>query len=128
MRGEVYTIEEKTFFCMGGARSIDKQWRKFGVSWWPEEMPSREEYDNALSNLAAHGFRVDYVITHDAPTKILEMMYRNTWSDPLTDFLDCLEYEHKLQFSHWYFGHHHMDREIDEKHTAIYKNIIQIIE
>ena len=45
MRGQVYEIEGKTYFTMGGADSIDKYWRKEGESWWAREMPSDEEYE-----------------------------------------------------------------------------------
>ena len=34
-RGEVYTIEDKTFFVFGGASSIDQMYRTPYVSWWP---------------------------------------------------------------------------------------------
>ena len=68
MRGQVFTLEEHTFFTMGGASSHDvkdgilnpaapdyyerllrllgedrKQYRIMGQSWWPEELPSEEE-------------------------------------------------------------------------------------
>ena len=32
MRGEIFTIEGKTFFCFGGATSTDKEDRKAGVT------------------------------------------------------------------------------------------------
>ena len=48
MRGEIYTIQGKTFFVMGGADSVDKAYRKYGLSWWPEELPSDKEYKTAL--------------------------------------------------------------------------------
>ena len=34
---------------MGGAYSIDKLVRIEGVSWWPDELPSNEEYNEATS-------------------------------------------------------------------------------
>jgi predicted phosphodiesterase len=36
MRGQVYEIEGKKFFTMGGASSLDKQYRVAGKSWWPQ--------------------------------------------------------------------------------------------
>ena len=46
-RGEVYTIEGKTFFVFGGASSIDRMYRTPYVSWWPAELPSSNEiFDN----------------------------------------------------------------------------------
>ena len=55
MRGEVYDIEGHTVFAMGGGYSMDKAYRTQGVSWWPQEMPSQEEYDNAAANLERVG-------------------------------------------------------------------------
>ena len=43
MRGEYYTIDGLTVWCMGGAESIDKATRTQGVSWWSEEIPSQKE-------------------------------------------------------------------------------------
>lgn len=53
MRGQVYDIAGKKFFVMGGAASHDKELRKEGESWWPNEMPSDEEYAEAERNLEA---------------------------------------------------------------------------
>lgn len=46
-RGQAYTIYNRKIFTFGGASSHDKKYRKEGVSWWPEEMPSLEEYQLA---------------------------------------------------------------------------------
>ena len=51
MRGQVFT--------MGGGYSIDAAMRIPGRSWWPEEMPSDDEYAEAWTNLAAHGNKID---------------------------------------------------------------------
>ena len=51
MRGEIYTIEGKTLFCMGGASSIDKELRVPNKSWWEEEIPSSSELNYGLNNL-----------------------------------------------------------------------------
>lgn len=69
MRGEVYCIEDISIFVMGGGYSIDKYLRTEGVSWWSQEMPSEEEYNNALENLKRINYTVDYIITHTAPSE-----------------------------------------------------------
>ena len=58
-RGQIYTIDCKKFFCFGGAKSTDKEWRQEGLSWWPEEMPSKAEMDYGIDNLENHNFKVD---------------------------------------------------------------------
>jgi hypothetical protein len=51
MRGQVFTIDGLKFFTMGGAESIDKQRRVEGISWWKEELPNYQEYNEAMINL-----------------------------------------------------------------------------
>lgn len=43
MRGEVFDFDGTTLFTMGGATSVDREWRIEGYSWWPEELPSEKE-------------------------------------------------------------------------------------
>lgn len=127
-RGQVFTIEEKKFFTMGGASSHDKNSRKEGVSWWAEELPNDDEYAEADINLEKHNWSVDYVISHCVSNRILDRLNENTSgtyeTDRLTDYFDVLE--DKLDFKHWYFGHYHIDREVDEKHRVLYEDVIQI--
>ncbi|MBP2637775.1 MAG: serine/threonine protein phosphatase [Firmicutes bacterium] len=131
MRGQVFTIDNKTFFTFGGALSIDKSRRKEGETWWPEEIPSEQEVEEAFNNLAAHNNQVDYVITHTAPRKIMNYLhnvslFNNYWGkieDPTTKMLD--EFETIISFKHWYFGHFHVDEKIN-KYTALYDRVIKI--
>ena len=126
MRGEVYCIEGNTIFVMGGGYSIDKYRRTEGVSWWPQEMPSDEEYHNALVNLGKVGNNVDYIITHTAPSETV--YYLSTLrslgikndvvqEQSLTSFLD--EIQRKVAYKHWYFGHFHVDMELWRSQTAV---------
>ena len=67
MRGQVFMIESKSFFTFGGALSFDKGRRIEGKSWWKEEMPTPEDYKEALINLATVNYDVDYIVSHDCP-------------------------------------------------------------
>ena len=71
MRGQIFNIEYMSIFTFGGALSIDKAYRTLGISWWPEEEPSEEEYTEAMKNLEKNGFLVDYIVTHAAPESIV---------------------------------------------------------
>lgn len=128
MRGQVFKLHGKKFFTMGGAYSHDIEYRTEGKSWWREEVPSFCEREEALINLAAHDWKVDYVITHDAPTIIANrLIYTPDRSvDDFTDWLE--EVANKLEFNQWFFGHHHQDRELfDGKFQAMYYDVAQII-
>lgn len=37
MRGEIYQINGRKIFTMGGVLSIDKEWRTPDKSWWTKE-------------------------------------------------------------------------------------------
>lgn len=127
MRGQIYTIEDKTFFTMGGAKSIDVMYRKEHISWWKDEMPSNSEYDLAMKNLEANNMYVDYIITHCCGSSYLNYLYTShSESDQLTSFFNHLEFDFDLKFKHWYFGHHHIDKKIDDKHTCVYRKILKI--
>lgn len=113
MRGQVFTINEKKIFTFGGATSIDKYCRTEGISWWPEELPSKKEEDEGLDNLDKHGWKVDYVITHGCPceehTKILAKYGcpNQVEYDSLNKYLSLIK--EKLNYQRWFCGHYHVD-------------------
>lgn len=61
-RGHTWSWGGKTLMGLGGATSIDRQFRVKGQSWFLEENISDEEYAKAMS-----AGNVDVLITHDAP-------------------------------------------------------------
>lgn len=124
MRGQVYNIDEKKIFIMGGAASHDKIHRVVGKSWWPEEMPSKEEYDEAIKNLERNQWKVDYVFSHCAPRSIQRQISDYYENDTLTQFLDIVKND--LKFEHWWFGHYHEDKQYGD-FTAIF-NVIEDVE
>ena len=126
MRGQIFEIDGKTFFIMGGGYSIDKAYRTLNYSYWLEEMPSAEEYKEASDNLKKCGFKVDYILSHAAPTEIIRRMkyHPDVHEMELTGFLEWIMYETK--YKRWFFGHFHIDYDVDEKHRALYYDVIDI--
>ena len=125
MRGQVYEIAGSTFFTMGGASSVDRMHRLEDVSWWSAELPSNEEYEQALDNLDQCGWKVDYVLTHCCGSNVLcQMRTHHPQSDKLTQFLMSLE--GRLEYKMWYFGHHHIDRQVDRNHRALYEDVVEL--
>ncbi len=128
MRGQVYEIGGKTFFTMGGAQSTDKIYRKEGISWWARELPSDEEYSEAISNLEKHDFKVNFIVTHCAPE---DYAYYYTDMDisrkinKMTTFLSGLITEYDISFDGWYFGHYHEDIDFDSFH-CLYQRVVEI--
>lgn len=124
MRGQVFEIEGMKFFVMGGAASADKHLRKEGFDWFAQEIPSRQEREEAVRNLEKINWNVDYVLTHTAPTDVIGKIGRKDRTDEFTDFLQSIE--ERLRYRHWYFGHFHADQRADEKHTLLYQKIVPL--
>jgi len=149
MRGQVFEIDGKKFFTMGGASShdidagildpdapdfkskrkkLDRQhalYRVNHVSWWKEELPSDEEYKTARQNLEACGWKVDYIISHCCPKSVMDIIGNGMYqSDRLTTFFE--EIKDRCDFDCWFFGHYHDNRVIMRKYAMLYAHIIEI--
>lgn len=131
MRGQVFDIDGTSIFTMGGGYSIDETYRIPGRSWWSEEMPGDEEYAEAWRNLAAHGNRVDVIISHAAPEETMQMFvqtgeisHRYLQEGRLNAFLEdvCQTVAHK----HYYFGHMHLDKQLFRNQTALYYDVYRL--
>ena len=70
-------------------------------------------------------WKVDYIITHCAPTAIQQKINADFKSDRLTDFLE--EIRCRSQFHYWLFGHYHDNRIIDEKYVLLYEQMVRIL-
>ena len=150
MRGQVFQIEDCSFFTMGGANSHDiedgilepfapnferrllilqrdpvARYRIDHISWWAQELPSDEEYAEARNNLDKVGWAVDYIITHCAPTSIVRRLDPQYETDRLTDFFQ--EVYERARYHYWLFGHYHDNRAIDGKHILLWEQIVQVI-
>ncbi len=124
MRSQIFEIQGLTFFTMGGANSRDKMFRTPHKSWWAEEMPSAEEYNEARSNLKNRQWMVDYVLTHTAPLSIIQAFYEPFDELPMNLFLE--EIKDKTAYKHWYFGHVHKDITVNDRFTAVYQRILKL--
>jgi hypothetical protein len=125
-------------FVMGGADSIDKAWRTEGENWWPQEMPSAQDYARAEANLEAANWQVDYVLTHDVPlrykTRALgwdaRLGFRDPGRDALVEFLNDVDVRldaDRLRL--WYAGHYHRDAALDppaNKHVVLFDQIVPL--
>lgn len=129
LRGQVFTIDGNKIFTFGVATSIDKTFRKEGVSWRKEETPTFKDLDTAITNLAKYNNQVDYIITHTCDEKSLyswelqktgkvcRVFPENNMLSYFNDF---------VKYKHWYFGHFHIDAEISDNKTALFEKIIPI--
>ena len=150
LRGQIFEIDGYTFFTMGGGRSHDiedgildpsapdfeeQYWtlRRMNAlfrvnhhSWWKQELPSGKEYAEARRNLDRVDWKVDYIITHSAPSSIVDVLGEGGYvQDPLTDFLE--EVKNRADFHYWLFGHYHDNRIISDRFVLLWEQIVQVI-
>ena len=127
-RGQIYEFEGKKILVCGGADSIDKYRRVENFTWWKEETISQETIDNIP---AGH---YDYVLTHCCPRSIfdnnriylstLQFLDENKINHNSEDMLEQLK--DKITFDHWYFGHYHINRNLDNKFTCLFEDFKEV--
>jgi predicted phosphodiesterase len=70
-RGCLTQIGNKKVLACGGAYSIDKAFRKEGISWWKEEEPNYADCQAVLSH-----DKVDVVAAHTIPNMTTDQIFR----------------------------------------------------
>lgn len=129
MRGQVFTIEGKTIFTFGGATSIDKGFRRENISWWAAEMPNRAEIEEGLANLEKYNDCVDYIITHACDESALYYPPLRSASKAMRTYPEnriLSIFNDRIEYKHWYFGHYHLDGELNDKKTVLYQKIVEL--
>ena len=127
-RGQVYEFENKKILVCGGADSIDKYRRIENFTWWKEEAISQETIDDIP---AGH---YDYVLTHCCPRSIfeknriylstLQFLDENKINHSSEDMLEQLK--NKITFDHWFFGHYHINCNLDEKFACLFEDFREV--
>ncbi len=129
MRGQVFTIEGKTMFTFGGATSIDKGFRRENISWWEAEMPNRAEIEEGLANLEKYNNCVDYIITHACDEAALYHPPLRSSSKAMRTYPEnrvLSIFNDRVEYKHWYFGHYHLDGDLNDKKTVLYQKIVEL--
>ena len=150
MRGEIFTIEDKKIFAFGGASSHDishgildykdpdwKQqarmldlqgkhmYRIKGLSWWEQEMPTKEEMQNGEMNLKKHDKKVDFIITHSPSASVIALLGQGLYEqDILTNYLEYIKCNN--EYVRMFSGHMHVNKQINNKDILLYEQIIRI--
>lgn len=131
MRGEIFDICGYSFFAFGGAFSHDVIYRIENMSWWQNELPTHEEVQNGIDHLKAHDFKVDVILTHDAPSDVIQVLnYHNASMeiyDPQYEHIQLfLQYvKENVDFKAWFLGHYHINRSLLNFHI-LYDEIIEL--
>jgi hypothetical protein len=112
-------VVENNVMFVGGAWSIDQDYRTPGYDWWRDEELSTTEMDIVFNIYCAA--KPEIMITHDCPTLVAYHMFirsgLRTYGGPklhLTrtgELLQRMFEAHQPKF--WFFGHWHHTKELD---------------
>lgn len=116
--GEIYDFDGKKVLVIGGAYSVDKEFRiARNLGWWEDEQLSEKTKDKVL-NLLDNDLEVDIVLTHTCPYKYLPYevflsgIDQSKVDQSTEKFLDIVE--DRLNYKKWYCGHYHTSKTIDK--------------
>lgn len=115
-RGELYSIEDKTVFALGGGLPPETDETEGAVS-----MPTDEELEYAVVNIEEQRRRVDLIVTHEAPASVKRLIDRNACINDLNIFLDTVM--HNTRYEKWYFGSLHEDRPVSENLICVFEEV-----
>lgn len=125
MRGEIYRIEDKTVFTLGGGENPELDFIEDEEISGRPEVPTKQEMLNGVEKLEANGYKVDYIVTHEPPARIRSFLSLSTSENgeitALGAYLDELSVQ--ADFRHWYFACLHKDKRISSSFTSLFTEI-----
>lgn len=124
-RGDIYIIEGKSYFCLGGGDVDDIFENQDPDILNHKSMPTDDQLKYAVDNLQNNGKKVDYIITHEAPASVKRLIKRDSTINDLNIFFDTIL--HNVRYKKWFFGSLHTDRELSIKMTCVWQEVIKIV-
>ena len=115
-RGEVYRIDGKSVFALGGGRAPYDDSTDESPS-----MPTDDELRYAVDNINRLNRRVDLIITHEAPASVKRLIDRGAVVNDLNLFLDTVL--RNTACGAWYFGSLHRDRKVSDKLICVFEEV-----
>ena len=112
-RGKIYNIENFKFLVLGGALSIDKEFRRPNLTWWENEYWSEGEKNELLLKLEKEK-HFDYVLTHTGPSRINRTINPYKPAFLIRKFFDEValfneKIDKMISCKQWFCGHWHKD-------------------
>ena len=116
---EIYDFNGYSILVIGGAYSVDKEYRlMMGYNWYQSEQPSEETKNKVKKVLQEHNNKVDIILSHTCPFKYMPYEVFMSGVDQskvdksTEEFLD--EIENITDYKKWYCGHYHTDKIVDK--------------
>lgn len=122
LRGEIYEIEGKWVFALGGGDSLEPYSSGEHEKYL---MPSDGEMENARRHLAGAGNEVDLILTHDAPAKLRQFIDIENLDEitQLQAFLE--EISRTVKYKRWYIGKYHLNKIIPPHTYMVFTDVLK---
>ena len=118
-RGNIFNIENETFFAFGGGDGANPDDKFPEYDWWEESLPVADTFDKARDNLGKYNNTVDYVITHQPSPKIKAALSKKE-SEPTGLDLFFNELREKCTYKKWFFGAVHINKIIPPAEISLF--------
>jgi hypothetical protein len=130
-RGKIYSIDGFTFLVLGGALSIDQEFRRKGISWWEDEYWSLEEKE-AVMKLLKRNKRFNYILSHTGPGRINRTLFQNNEGRYFPKFFDeVAALNERIDgmaackgwfCCHWHKDKYYYDAELNREYRYLYNS------
>ena len=127
--GEIYNINGKSILTIGGAYSVDKDYRLLrGWSWFKDEQPSKEIIKYVEKQITKQR-KFDIVLSHTCPIEteprhMFLPFIDQSKVDKMTErFLQRVA--DWIEFDAWYFGHFH-GRWDNGKYHMLFEDYVEV--
>ena len=117
--GEIFDLDGLKHIVIGGAYSVDKQYRLArGLGWWADEQPSEEIKQYVERQI--QGTTIDIVLSHTCPFKyepveaFISGVNQSAVDTSTERWLDKIE--ESIDYKAWFCGHWHINKRIDKMH------------
>ena len=132
--GGIYDINDSHYLTIGGAYSIDKDYRLArGWMWFPNEQLDSAEKTTIYQKIMKNGPTFDHILTHTAPLSqeptwlFLNGIDQSKVDKSMEEYLE--EIAQTVKAKDWWFGHYHGDDNwTDEQrfYHLVYHSIYEI--
>lgn len=122
---EIYDFNNNKTLVIGGAYSIDKNYRLImGYNWYKSEQPNNEIKSEVKKVLKDNNYKIDIILSHTCPYKYIPYevfmsgIDQSKVDNTTEEFLDKIE--STVNYKRWYCGHFHTDKIIDKIRFMMY--------
>ena len=123
--GEEYYINDQKTLVIGGAYSIDKDYRlAVGWNWFEEEQLNEEERDQILSKVK--GKQYDTVLSHTCPESFKYCATKGNLIFGIDNTMELFleNIKESISYDRWYFGHFHEDLKCEDNAYCLFEYIL----